>query len=127
VQAAQTLCSLHLLLLQVSNIIASAVQRSLQVRGKVPDVIAAHDCIIPINSGSLIFRNTPWTHQHLAYLWHADDNCNGYTDNGAFLELWKQQEVQQYYWQVPQRQLNAYPAVSAQLGPSCPGGTYQVC
>jgi hypothetical protein len=117
---------LLLLLLQVSNIIASAVQHSLQARGTVPDVIAALDCIIPINSGSLIFHNTPWTQQHLADLWHADDNCNGYTDNGAFLELWKQEQVQQHYWQVPQRQLNAYPAMSTNDGPACPGGTYQV-
>jgi hypothetical protein len=33
-----------------------------------PDVVANKDCN-GLNSGSIFFRNTPWTHQHLADAW----------------------------------------------------------
>lgn len=36
-----------------------------------PDVVVAKDCN-GINSGSIFFRNTPWTRQHLADIWATD-------------------------------------------------------
>lgn len=80
-----------------------------------PDIIAAGACLSCINTGSLLLRNTEWTHQFVSDSWHVPRfliQPIHWWEQAAMLHLYSLGNTKQHVCIVQQRAINAFPNVT---------------
>jgi hypothetical protein len=91
-----------------------------------PDVIASGACLTRINTGSMLWRNSPWTAAFVSNAWHSKFIARpaNWWDQAAILHMAKVGDSAAHICIVKGRALNAFANVT-----NCHdgAGTFQVC
>lgn len=76
-----------------------------------PDIIAAGACMVKINGGSIIWRNSEFTKTFLDDSWHSKALARpvGWREQAAIWHMYKQRDNKQHVCIVKARTINAYP------------------
>lgn len=76
-----------------------------------PDIIAAGACMVKINGGSIIWRNSDFTKKFLDDTWHSRFLARpvGWREQAAIWHMYKQRDHRQHVCIVKARTINAYP------------------